>query len=632
MGAVYDEFQRDLARLHDACAGDARREALQLFLLALEREELVSVGYRESLMDQRLAAMPLSADVREVIHHALVWIWKDEEMHTIYIRGALLQLGGPWLRFKAFATQLAGGIGGWASSVLQHSPWRRAPFSRMLASAITWIGRFVGKVPTDVARHLRYGSFRAFCDFNVDTERTAAHCWYRITELAAATAALDAALCRDFRRVAEDEDRHAQLFQILHDALTDDDALADGVTLDSLVAQIRTVGEEFLPRQYRARSAVENPLASGGTVFVREGQSRSEKRAVFARLLVESDLAGAIARRAALLQRPVDTLTIAIKPTFMLGYGHHDPSPLTDVGLMHDLLAYLGQLGCRQLAVIEGRSLYDRFYQHRDVRDVAEYFGYVHEQADVERQTPAYRISDASLEQVDHQFHRGLAQYSIARTWRDADFRISFAKMRSHPIEGALLTVGNVEWVGARCDEYLFLERQADRTTAIMMLLDEFPPHFALLDGYENAPDGLVGVMGCRRPKHPLRLYAGADALSLDVVALRHLGVRQSPRGSIVRTATHWLGGMPDSIPVDGVDTPIHDWQGPYSNELRSLLSFLAYPVYVTGSGRGRLFVPTMDETAFPPLAREGVLLRCARRVVRWFLDLNVPRTRSPQA
>ena len=63
-----------------------------------------------------------------------------------------------------------------------------------------------------------------------------------------------------------------------------------------------------------------------------------------------------------------------------------------------------------------------------------------------------------------------MAQYTIAKSWRDADFRISFPKLRSHPIEMALLCVGNIEWVGGRCDEYLFLERQADRATAVMML------------------------------------------------------------------------------------------------------------------------------------------------------------------
>src|SRR2546430_10415229 len=32
------------------------------------------------------------------IEHALLWVWKDEEMHTIYIRGAIFKLGNWFLR------------------------------------------------------------------------------------------------------------------------------------------------------------------------------------------------------------------------------------------------------------------------------------------------------------------------------------------------------------------------------------------------------------------------------------------------------------------------------------------------------------------------------------------------------
>src|SRR5262249_38329308 len=147
--------------------------------------------------------------------------------------------------------------------------------------------------------------------------------------------------------------------------------------------------------------------------------------------------------------------------------------------------------------------------------------------------SPHYRIVDASEEQVPHAYFRGMAQYTVSRTWKDADFRITFGKLRSHPVELAYLTIGNVEWLGARGDEFLFLERQARRATAVMMLLEESPPHFALLDGYDQAADGLVGVMGCPRPRSPRRLYAGADALAVDLVAARHLGARD-PSASTV--------------------------------------------------------------------------------------------------
>jgi uncharacterized protein (DUF362 family) len=361
---------------------------------------------------------------------------------------------------------------------------------------------------------------------------------------------------------------------------------------------------------------VENPIGSGQPVYVLHSKDRSDKRRLFRRLLEESHLAEAIQGRAAFIGRSVNEMSIAIKPTFMLGYHQKDLSPVTDVELLKDLASFLREVGCREIVVVEGRNIYDQFFRNRSVRDVAKYFGI---------ESPLYRLADTAEEQVEHNYRRGMAQYTIARSWRDAHFRISFPKIRSHPIEMALLSVGNVEWVGGRCDEYLFLERQADRATAVMMLLDEFPPHFAILDGFENAPDGLVGVMGCRTPKHLQRFFAGADALAVDTVALRQLGVAEAQESSILRSAGHWFGRASSNIQVIGEDTSINDWRGPYSNELRALLSVMAYPVYVLGSGRGELFVPEMDQQAFPPIMREGLFLKLRRRAVRRLLGLHSP-------
>src|SRR5262245_44063664 len=211
-------------------AGRPREEMLHLFFLTLEREEIVAVAYRESLIAARLAAMPLPDDVRELIHHALVWAWKDEEMHSIYIRGAILKLGNRLLRWQAFLRQTAGAIGGWATSVQQHVRWTDSPLSRTLSSLVAAAGRVVGSLPADVARGLRYGPFRDFCLFNVDAERTANVGWARLVELAEQLGELPPETVADFRRVRDDEERHGRVFVLLAGALDEHDRLAPGVT------------------------------------------------------------------------------------------------------------------------------------------------------------------------------------------------------------------------------------------------------------------------------------------------------------------------------------------------------------------------------------------------------------------
>src|SRR6266536_3193959 len=294
MGDVYDEFERELLDWRRRYARDPRGEMVRLFLLALEREQLVSVGYRETLIAQRLGALSVSEEAREVMRHALLWAWKDEEIHAIYIRGVLLRLGGPRLKARAFAQQLSGAVAGWAASVRQHLPWRQAPLSNALATALTTFGRLAGKVPRAVRTQLEYGPLRDFCLFQVDAERTAARCWERLAELAGEQPGVPA-LAGDFRRMKCDDDRHAQVFAVLGAALDGQDRLAEGETADSLAAKLAAAGEFFLPPERRRRAG--SPVGRGGAVHVVRGGTAEEKRPLVRRLLQEAGLPESLQER-----------------------------------------------------------------------------------------------------------------------------------------------------------------------------------------------------------------------------------------------------------------------------------------------------------------------------------------------
>ena len=312
MGAVFEQFAEELKAWEAKFAGRPRDELIGLCLMALEREELVSVGYREELMTQRLSAMPIPPAVRHLMRHALIWAWRDEEMHSIYIRGALLKYGGPILRMKAFAQQLGGLVGGWAGSVRQHVPWSKAPVSRAGATFVTWLGALTGKVPEDVRKYLNYGPFREFCVFNIDAEKTASLCYERMIALALEAPELGRELAQDFVKVRDDEDRHARIFEILANALNEKDQLVDGETEESLTRKIEDVGEYFLPRTLRKQTVVNSKVGSGGRVFALEGKTAEEKCGVFRRLLEESGLEAKLRQRAVALGKGPEELRIVI--------------------------------------------------------------------------------------------------------------------------------------------------------------------------------------------------------------------------------------------------------------------------------------------------------------------------------
>src|SRR5688572_20856510 len=162
-------------------------------------------------------------------------------MHALPICGAIFKVGTLPLRARALLRQLAGALGGWSTSVRQHVRWSDAPVSRAVATLLTWTGSLTGKVPPSVRQHLRYRSFRDFCLFNVDAEKTAWLCWDRLIELTSGQPFMLPSLIDDFRRIRDDEDRHRQIFEVLAAALDDNDQLVPEETAERLAEKIRGV-------------------------------------------------------------------------------------------------------------------------------------------------------------------------------------------------------------------------------------------------------------------------------------------------------------------------------------------------------------------------------------------------------
>ena len=101
MGAVYEQFEVELD-VSPAEAGRPRREMVHLLLLALEREEIVSVGYREAMIARRLAGMPIGPQLRELIAHALAGPGRTRRCTPSTSGSAILRLGSRSLKARAY--------------------------------------------------------------------------------------------------------------------------------------------------------------------------------------------------------------------------------------------------------------------------------------------------------------------------------------------------------------------------------------------------------------------------------------------------------------------------------------------------------------------------------------------------
>jgi hypothetical protein len=182
-------------------------------------------------------------------------------------------------------------------------------------------------------------------------------------------------------------------------------------------------------------------------------------------------------------------------------------------------------------------------------------------------------------------------------------------------------TLDALQGLGAPSERFLFAERRADRATSVLMVLDDHPPDFALLDAWEHVADGVAGVLGSAWPATPMRFYAGTDALAVDRVVARDLGLRLTPDHPL-KQAVDWFGDPAPTTRIEGHDAPLDDWRGVHHTQGSSLLGLLAFPVFERASRRGALFVPRTDHAAFPPREPATPVQLGAREVIRRLLDL----------
>src|SRR5579872_5559811 len=153
--------------LDDCTRRHPTRPDLQLrriLLLGLEREQVVTVAYRDDVVGARVADLPVPPEVRRIVRHCLEWAWKDEGTHADFLRGWLLRTGHPEPAIVIFAHQIEGAISGWVTAVRQNDRPADAP-ARTAAAALLLAGaKLARRIPPLLAEELRASSFKRYCE------------------------------------------------------------------------------------------------------------------------------------------------------------------------------------------------------------------------------------------------------------------------------------------------------------------------------------------------------------------------------------------------------------------------------------------------------------------------------------
>ncbi len=234
---------------------------------------------------------------------------------------------------------------------------------------------------------------------------------------------------------------------------------------------------------------------------------------------------------------------IVIKSNFMMTYHKEDRTTYTDPELVEYLLQRFYEAGYTNLTVVESQNTYGNYFKNRDVLSVARYVGY-----NVDEKGRAldgkYRIVDLTEEMIPYDYKGSLGMHFASTTWKDADFRISFAKNKTHSFCYFTLTIKNIYGTLPVQNKYLEYHKKREFDWPTIESLKHFPVHFGFIDAWISG-DGQMGVIADVTPKQTMTIIGGEKLVAVDHYGAKLMGL--DPYVSRFHTMAVQVFGNPEN-------------------------------------------------------------------------------------
>jgi uncharacterized protein (DUF362 family) len=281
-----------------------------------------------------------------------------------------------------------------------------------------------------------------------------------------------------------------------------------------------------------------------------------DKFAAFRRAVEQSGFMANLLARWSASAKPKADFLIAIKPNIMTASIHESDSPVyTDPALVEDLIRQLQEQGFTNVIVVEAENVYNYSYQGRRVQAVAALCGYTGN---------GYRILSMTEDRVPFNYGEQLGRHIIGRAWLEADYRISFAKNKTHWQCYYTACIKNVygclpEWDKMKYYHHKRRGQDIEFSDAAVLICDKVPVHFGFLDAWVSG-DGLTGHVRDADPNHTRTIIASDNIFALDWVAGEKMQIHPLDNVVIRRAVQEWgtihvtrVGDMTPWYPWDNV-------------------------------------------------------------------------------
>ena len=320
---------------------------------------------------------------------------------------------------------------------------------------------------------------------------------------------------------------------------------------------------------------VQNPVGSGASTLLQNQQVSEEevvalscdlnddKQSLLEEVLELSRFWECLEHHLLISGKSKANFHILINPD--LGFFTHSDSRGTDPELVEHLIDLLVNQNYVRVNVCSTLNEWDFWLENRDIEILADLVGYGFS-------TPkghpydiinlAQDIDSAGLSQ-----ELILATPGLSRFWLDADFRINFAKNKTHEVQGYALTLYNLINILPLKDKLYHYHHRLDVSEVCLEILQQVSPHFNLIDAYISN-HGFCGT----RSKNPIftsTIIAGSNVLLTDFVGALKMGL--DPYISPVNSVALRQVGLPKDYLVKGNLEPYRNWQNIHPITQKSL-------------------------------------------------------------
>jgi uncharacterized protein (DUF362 family) len=227
----------------------------------------------------------------------------------------------------------------------------------------------------------------------------------------------------------------------------------------------------------------------------------------------------------------------------------------TDPGLVEYLISLLYGRGYENVSIVDGVGSSDCWLENREPTILADLAGYRYLTADGK----PYSIVNLNENLVDAGFGPDTVLFgsSLGAQWLEADFRISFAKNKTHQEYGYSLGLRSIISVlPLRDKEYHYFHRLPPADVC-RELLEKTPINFAIIDAIvsNHGSDGIFRS----NPITTNTIIAGENIIVGDFAGACKMGL--DPYLSSINSGVLRQSGLPENYDIQGDLTPYAGWQ-----------------------------------------------------------------------